>query len=102
MSGEHFTLTISQSTSDNGDFAIHFNEQGKRREKMLVQLQFVDKNAFDDNFMDEVVAIVARKLARRIIDQKGNVAVPKKTRQACEKNAKKVVKDMLEKIRKQS
>ena len=102
MSGEHFTLTISQSTSDSGDFAIHFNEQGKRREKMLVQLQFVDRNVFDDNFMDEVVAIVARKLARKIIDQKGNPALTKKTRQACEKDAKKIVKDMLEKIRKQS
>ncbi|CAM3578771.1 hypothetical protein [Parendozoicomonas haliclonae] len=101
MSGEHFTLTISQSTSDSGDFAIHFNEQGKPREKMLIQLQFVDKNIFDDTFMDEVVAIVARKLARKIIDQKGNLK-PAKSRAAYERDAKKVVKDMLEKIRKQS
>ncbi len=100
MSGEHFTLTISQSTSDSGDFAIHFNEQGKPKEKMLVQLQFVEKNLFDDNFMDEIVAIIARKLARRIIDQNSNK--PKKSRTAYERDAKKIVKEMLEKIRKQS
>ena len=101
MSGEHFTLTISQSTSDSGDFAIHFNEHGKRREKMLVQLQFMDRNIFDETFMDEVVATVARKLARKIIDQKGAKTLPKKSRQACEREAKKIVKDMLEKIKKQ-
>ena len=102
MSGEHFTLTISQSTSDSGDFAIHFNEHGKRREKMLLQLHFVDPNAFDDSFRDEVVAIVARKLARKIIDQKGSPRLAQKDRRACEKDAKKIVKQMLEKLRKQS
>ncbi len=102
MSGEHFTLTISQSTSDSGDFAIHFNEQGKRRDSMLLQMQFIDRNIFDDTFMDEVVAIVARKLARKIIDQKGSPAQAKKNRQACERDAKKIVKEMLEKLKKQS
>ncbi len=102
MSGEQFTLTISQSTSDNGDFAIHFNEQGKRREKILVQLQFIDQKLFDDAFMDEVVAIVARKLARKIIEQKANPEEARKDRLAHEKNARKIVKDMLDKMRKQS
>lgn len=101
MSGEHFTLTISQSTTDDGDFAIHFNEQGKQREKVLVQVQFVDKNIFDENFMDEVVGIVARKLARKIIDQKGRLK-PVKSKAACEREAKKIVKSVLEKMRKQS
>ncbi|MCL6270539.1 hypothetical protein M3P05_11455 [Sansalvadorimonas sp. 2012CJ34-2] len=100
MSSEHFTLTISQSTSDSGDFAIHFNEQGKRREKMLVQLQFVDQKLFDDTFMDEIVAVVARKLARKIIEQKGNPELAKKSRATHEKHARKVVKDMLDKMRK--
>ena len=101
MSGEHFTLTISQSTTDNGDFAIHFNEQGKQREKVLVQVRFVDKNIFDENFMDEVVGLVARKLAHKIIDQKGRLK-PAKSKATCEREAKKIVKDVLEKLRKQS
>ena len=56
-------------------------------------MQFVDKNIFDENFMDEVVAIVARKLARKIIDQKGNLNRPSPER--LEREAKKVVKNVL-------
>ncbi len=99
MSGEQFTLTISQSASDNGDFAIHFSEQGKKKkETQLVQIQFSDMPWFDEAFMDELVASVARKLATRIIDSKSQS--DNKNSKATEANARRIVKDVLEKMRK--
>lgn len=99
MSGEQFTLTISQSASDNGDFAIHFSEQGKKnKETQLMQLRFTEMPWFDETFMDELVASVARKLATRIIDKKSQSG--NKNSKATEANARRVVNDVLEKMRK--
>lgn len=105
MSGEQFTLTISQSASDSGDFAIHFSEQHKKKkETQLVQIQFNDAPWFDEAFMDELVSSVARKLATRIIDSKSQADnrtnKTSKNSKATEAHARRIVKDILEKMRK--
>ncbi|MCK5892931.1 MAG: hypothetical protein KAG53_00700 [Endozoicomonadaceae bacterium] len=101
MSGEQFTLTISQNASDNGDFAIHLSEQGKKKKEIqLLQIQFAEEPWFDETFMDELVASVARNLATRIIDKKSQTDNINKNNRATEANARKVVKDVLEKMRK--
>jgi len=71
MSGEQFTLTISQSTSDSGDFAIHFTEQGSNhKEEQLLQIQFATMSWLDETVMDDIVAGVARKIATHIVTSK--------------------------------
>lgn len=101
MNAEQFTLTISQSASDNGDFAIHLSEQGKKKkETQLLQIQFAEIPWFDETFMDELVASVARNLATRIIDKKSQADNKNKTSRATEAHARQVVKDVLEKMRK--
>lgn len=67
MSGEHFTLTISQSTTDPGDFAIHMKEEGQP-EQLLVHLRFMHLPMFNETYLDDVVGVMARKLAKRIIE----------------------------------
>ena len=67
MSSEHFTLTISQSTTDSGDFAIHMKEDGKA-EQLLVHLRFANLPMLNEPYLDEIAGLVARKLAKRIIE----------------------------------
>lgn len=67
MSGEHFTLTISQSTSDSGDFAIHMKEQDQP-EQLLVHLRFSNLPLFDDVYLDDLTGVLARNLAKRVIE----------------------------------
>ncbi|MGY0217883.1 hypothetical protein ACWJJH_10960 [Endozoicomonadaceae bacterium StTr2] len=100
MSGDHFTLTISQSASDNGDFAIHIKEKGQR-EKLLVHLRFVDTPMLDEHYLDEVVGAMARKLAKRIIEWRIKPGKGKATMEACEAEAKEIVAEALERMKRE-
>ena len=100
MSGEHFTLTISQSTSDAGDFAIHMKESDKP-EQLLVHLRFMPLAMFDETYLDDLVGLMARKLAKKIIewrvapDDNGAMHV-------CQDEARAVVQEVLERMKKKS
>ena len=98
MSGEHFTLTISQSTSDSGDFAIHMKEADKQ-EQLLVHLRFMHLPMFDDAYLDELVGIMARKIAKRIIEWRVAPDDPE-AMQACQDEAQAVVREALARMRK--
>ena len=98
MSGEHFTLTISQSTSDSGDFAIHMKESGKQ-EQLLVHLRFMSLPMFDEAYLDDLVGIMARKIAKRVIEWRVAPDDPA-AMQACQDEAQAVVKEALERMKK--
>ena len=99
MSGEHFTLTISQSTTDSGDFAIHMKEDGQP-EQLLVHLRFMHLPMFNDAYLDDVVGVMARKLAKRIIEWRvapDDNALPL---QANEEQVKAVVDEVIDRMKK--
>ncbi|MGB0360938.1 MAG: hypothetical protein ACPGEF_05990 [Endozoicomonas sp.] len=100
MSGEHFTLTISQSTSDAGDFAIHMKEPDKP-EQLLVHLRFMHLSMLDETYLDDLVGVMARKLAKRIIEWR---VAPDDSdaMQAYQDEARAVVQKALERIKKSS
>ncbi len=100
MSGEHFTLTISQSTSDTGDFAIHMKEPDKP-EQLLVHLKFMPLAMFDDNYLDDIVGVMARKLAKKIIEWRVAPDDPD-AMAACQDKARTVVREALERMKKNS
>lgn len=100
MSGEHFTLTISQSTSDTGDFAIHMKEPDKP-EQLLVHLKFMPLAMFDDTYLDDIVGVMARKLAKKIIEWRGGPHDPD-AMAACQDEARAVVREALERMKKNS
>lgn len=100
MSGEHFTLTISQSTTDAGDFAIHMKEDGKK-EKLLVHLRFMPLSMFDDNYLDDFIGIMARKLAKRIIEWQVAPDDDPEAMKACQDQAKAVVQEVLDRMKKE-
>ncbi len=98
MSGEHFTLTISQSTTDTGDFAIHMKEDGKQ-EQLLVHLRFMSLPMFDEAYLDDLVGVMARKLAKRVIEWRVAPEDPQEM-QACQDEARAVVKEALDRMKK--
>ncbi|USE35250.1 hypothetical protein [Endozoicomonas sp. SCSIO W0465] len=100
MSGEHFTLTISQSTSDAGDFAIHMKEPDKS-EQLLVHLRFTPLAMFDEAYLDDLVGVMARKLAKRIIEWRVAPDDPD-AMLACQSEARAVVQEALERMKKNS
>ena len=100
MSGEHFTLTISQSTSDAGDFAIHMKEPDKP-EQLLLHLRFMPLPMFDEAYLDDLVGVMARKLAKKIIEWRVAPDDPD-AMQACQDEARTVVEQALERIKKSS
>lgn len=100
MSGEHFTLTISQSTSDTGDFAIHMKEPDKP-EQLLVHLKFMPLTMFDDTYLDDIVGVMARKLAKKIIEWRVAPDDPD-AMAACQDEARAVVREALERMKKSS
>ncbi len=101
MSGDHFTLTISQSASDDGDFAIHIKEKGQR-EKLLVHLRFVDSPMLDEHYLDEIVGAMARKLARRIIEWRVKPGEGAPSVEVSETEAKDIVAEALEKMKRET
>lgn len=101
MSGEHFTLTISQSTSDSGDFAIHMKEEGKP-EQLLVHLRFMQLPMLDEKYLDDVVGVLARKLAKRMIEWRVAPDYNPESLPADQDEAKAVVDAMLDKMKKGS
>ncbi|WP_257285020.1 hypothetical protein [Endozoicomonas sp. SESOKO1] len=100
MSGEHFTLTISQSTSDAGDFAIHMKEPDKP-EQLLVHFRFMPLAMFDESYLDDLVGVMARKLAKRIIEWRVAPDDPD-AMDACQNEARAVVQEALERMKKNS
>ena len=98
MSGEHFTLTISQSTSDNGDFAIHLKDRKRNLEHFLMHIRFPESVIVDDLLMDDIVALVARCIAKRLLGQNMFNEEPSSLEE--EEEAKKVVAHALEKMKK--
>ena len=100
MSGEHFTLTISQSTSDAGDFAIHMKEPDKP-EQLLVHLKFMPLAMFDDTYLDDIVGVMARKLAKKIIEWRVAPDDPE-AMAACQDEARAVVRKALDRMKKNS
>ena len=99
MSGEHFTLTISQSTTDPGDFAIHMKEDGKQ-EQLLVHLRFMQLPMLDGKYLDDIVGVMARKLAKRIIEWRVAPDDSPEAMQVCQDQAKAVVDEALERMKK--
>ncbi|WP_257255530.1 MULTISPECIES: hypothetical protein [unclassified Endozoicomonas] len=99
MSGQHFTLTISQSTTDAGDFAIHMKEEGKS-EQLLVHLRFMDSPMLDEKFLDDIVGVLARKLAKRVIEWRVAPDVNPDTMPDAQDEARAVVNAMLDKMKK--
>ncbi len=69
MSGEHYTLTISQSTSDNGDFAIHLKDRNRGQEHFLVHIRFPEPVIADESLMDDIVGLIAKSVAKRLLGQ---------------------------------
>ena len=103
MGTENFTLTISQSTTNANDFAVHLKEHGHRKkEKLLAHIRFSKAPYFDEVYMDEVVALVAQKLAQRIIDnhQANLMKQAEPTQAQLEASSKRVVDDILTKLQK--
>lgn len=100
MHGNHFTLTISQSNSDCGDFAIHIKEPNKQ-EKLLVHLKFMPSAIFNAGYLDNVLEWLTKMLARRVIEWQ---VAPEDSNISLEdqEGAKKVVDRVLEKIKKGS
>lgn len=99
MSGEHFTLTISQSTTDQGDFAVHMKEDGKQ-EQLLVHLRFMPLSMFDEVYLDDLVGVMARNLAKRIIEWRVAPDDDPESMKICQDQAKEVVKNVLDRMRK--
>ncbi|MDP0588744.1 MAG: hypothetical protein QS748_05935 [Candidatus Endonucleobacter bathymodioli] len=99
MSSEHFTLTISQSTTDAGDFAIHMTEDG-HKEQLLVHLRFMSLPMLDEAYLDDLVGVMARKLAKRIIEWRVAPDDDPESMSAFQDQAKAVVKDALERMKK--
>ncbi|PJE78057.1 hypothetical protein CI610_03016 [invertebrate metagenome] len=99
MSGEHFTLTISQSTTDAGDFAIHMKEDGKQ-EQLLVHLRFVKLPMLDEIYLDELVGAMARKLAKRIIEWRIAPEDDITSSDAGQQKAMAIVKEAISKMKK--
>ena len=102
MSGDQFTLTISQSIKNEGDFAIHLTDMSCHMEKILVQLQFAPSPLFDGEFMDEVVSVIARKLAKKIIDRRCDVTPLELPVFDGTQEVEKIVDTILENMRKQT
>lgn len=69
MGTDNFTLIISQSTTDPNDFAVHLKEQKCKKEKLLAHIRFSKTFCSDEPYMDEIVSLVAQKLAQKIIDK---------------------------------
>ncbi|MET4695752.1 hypothetical protein [Endozoicomonas lisbonensis] len=99
MSGEHFTLTISQSTTDPGDFAIHMKEDGQP-EQLLVHLRFMHLPMFNDTYLDDIVGVMARKLAKRIIEWRVAPDDNTLSLQANEEQVKAVVDEVIDRMKK--
>ena len=99
MSGEHFTLTISQSTTDSGDFAIHMKEDGQK-EQLLVHLRFMPFAMLDEAYLDDFIGLMARKLAKRIIEWRVAPDDDPEAMKACQDQAKAVVKEALDRMKK--
>ena len=99
MSGQHFTLTISQSTTDSGDFAIHMKEDGQT-EQMLVHLRFMQMPMLDEKYLDDVVGVLARKLAKRVIEWRVAPDVNPESMPDAQDEAKAVVDAVLDRMKK--
>ncbi|MRI32179.1 hypothetical protein EOPP23_04105 [Endozoicomonas sp. OPT23] len=100
MSGQHFTLTISQSTTDSGDFAIHMNEEGKN-EQLLVHLRFMSQPMLDEKYLDDVVGVLARKLAKRIIEWRVAPDINPEALPDVQDEARAVVDAMIDRMKKE-
>ncbi len=97
MSGEHFTLTISQSSSNSGDFAIHLKDRNRNKEHFLMHICFPDNAIIDSHFMDDIVSLVTRCIAQRLVTQE----VPEEPMTSEDVIAAKAVIDLaLEKLKK--
>ena len=98
MSDGHYSLTVSQSVSNHCDFMIHLNDRKNNSEHFLVQVQFSDAMLIDDTFMDDIVSIMARSLAKRILGQqmKQDGSPPFLANEA---EAKEIVTSALEKMK---
>lgn len=99
MSSEHFTLTISQSTTDSGDFAIHMKEEGQP-EQLLVHLRFMHLPMLNEAYLDDVVGVMARKLAKRIIEWRVAPDDNTMSLQANEDEVKAVVDKVIDRMKK--
>jgi hypothetical protein len=100
MHSNHFTLTISQSNSDGGDFAIHIKEPNKQ-EKLLVHLRFMPSSIFNSAYLDSVLELLTKMLARRVIEWQ---VAPEDSNISLEdqEEAKEVVNRVLDKIKRSS
>ncbi|MCW7556509.1 hypothetical protein NX722_28505 [Endozoicomonas gorgoniicola] len=64
-----FTMTVSQSTTNPGDYFISMGEgEDEKLSQHLVHLRFTDLPMLDEDFLDEVVCDIAEKLAERNIE----------------------------------
>ncbi len=97
MSGEHFTLTISQSSSNSGDFAIHLKDRNRKKEHFLMHLCFPENSIIDTHFMDDIVSMITRCIAKRLVTQ--DIEEEPMTSQDAI-SAKKVIDLALDKIKK--
>lgn len=98
MNGDHFTLTISQSTTDAGDFAIHMKEPDQP-EQLLVHICFPSIPMFTESYMDDVVGGIARTVAKRVIEWRVAPEEPDENL-AYQEEARAVIQEALDRIRK--
>ena len=70
-------------------------------EQLLVHLRFMPLAMFDETYLDDLVGVMARKLAKRIIEWRVAPDDPH-AMQACENEARAVVQKVLEKMKKSS
>ncbi|MCY4329736.1 MAG: hypothetical protein OXC48_06630 [Endozoicomonadaceae bacterium] len=101
MSSEHFTLTISQN-STNEDYSIHLKDCKHNHEHFIMQLHFGKSVAIDGLFIDDIVTLIARRLAKKIVEKQ--LFISKSTDENIlnvnEEQAKQIVADALKKITK--
>lgn len=102
MSREHFTLTISQDTIDGGNYSIHLKDCKRNHKHFIMQLHFAKSVVVDGLFIDDVVSLIARCLAKKLIEQQELVADFDNENISAddEEELKQIVSRALEKIKK--
>ena len=70
-------------------------------EQLLVHLKFMPLAMFDDTYLDDIVGVMARKLAKKIIEWRVAPDDPD-AMAACQDEARAVVREALERMKKSS
>ncbi|WP_062266921.1 hypothetical protein [Endozoicomonas arenosclerae] len=90
-----FTILISESTKDFGDYGIHHKSEQKP-EQLLVHMKFQNLPMLDESFLDGIVGEVAKKLGNRILEHKVCGSENAEPDRKAVRTAKKIIKKLQE------